>query len=78
MYTIPTSLDIKSLEGQDVQQIGYSSNVIVIYLVSGDFIQIMGAFSFESHHKVIECVEIYPLIQDYGLLVLQNTFHLRS
>jgi hypothetical protein len=78
MYKIPLNFDVKSLEGKEVQQIGYASNVITIYFTDGGFIQIMGPFSLIHNNNVVKCNEIYPLNNDYGFLKLLDKKILES
>ena len=69
MYEIPKEFDSQALIGKPIVQICYTINSVCLYW-DGGYIQIMGAFSILYDNKTYSYQEIYPLDQDYNLLLL--------
>jgi hypothetical protein len=69
MYTIPYDFDTKELQNEIVYQISFGLNYISLFIAKG-FIQFSGSFSFGIKSQIFEYDEIYPVQNDYGLLVL--------
>lgn len=70
MYKITEELNVQVLLGRTVEQISYATNLISIYLDNHVSIQIMGSFSISDGNKIYSHQELYPIRNDFNLLIL--------
>lgn len=67
MYKIPENFDISVLKDEVINQIAFGLNFITLFFNKG-FIQITGSFSFTFSGKQKNYNEVYPVVNDFGLL----------
>ena len=71
MHKLSKEFDAKALISKTIVQVCYTINSVCIYW-DGGYIQIMGSFSVLYNNKTYLYQEIYPIDQDYNLLLLLN------
>lgn len=69
MYKIPIEFNIDKLKGEVITQIAFGLNFITLFFNQG-IIQFSGTFTIHFRHRKIYYQEVYPVINDFGLLKL--------
>lgn len=69
MYKIPDDFNPISIKNEAITQIAFGINFITLFHSNG-FMQFSGRFSFQHNSQKYEYEEVYPVQNDYGLLVL--------
>jgi hypothetical protein len=69
MYSIPENFPLDKLQGAEIQQICFASNVIVIQLFNLGYIQLETEFTFTSDLDVLERCNPYPSRKELACLL---------
>lgn len=69
MYKIPEDFDISKLSDKTITSISYGINFISLFFEDG-FIQILNSFVINANNNSNRYENLYPIKNDFGLLVL--------
>ncbi len=69
MYRIPETFDGNCLVNEIISHITFGINFITLSINKG-FIQFSGSFAFNSKGKMVTQAEVFPVENDYGLLII--------